>query len=473
MLGILLLLLSPAAIAQFYEYGQDAGTLRWNHFSTPHYRVIYPRGVDSLAHAFAGRLEYYYPHLGEPLDHLHRPIPVIIHNESSFSNGVFVWAPKRLEIFTNPDPNGTYQDWLTQLALHEGRHAVQIDKLDQGITRYLSFLGGQQVVGAMAGFLPYWYLEGDAVDAETRLSRSGRGRQPSFEMELKAQMLERDRVYSYSKAILGSYRDHIPNHYQLGYLMVRHGRRNYGDSLWIDFQQYAARRPYLVSPTYFSMKKHGITSKPAFYREALDEYRRHWEEQAAGRIHTPFSDWTPQRRKHYTSYTFPHFVSGSMLFALKSGVDQIPEFVFLGENGEERRIFRPGFLSSGRVSFSGTQAIWDEFVPDLRWSNRNFSVIRTYDVATGQIRNLGRRTRYYTPDLSSDGTRIAAIEQSARQKYSLVILSMDGGVERKVPSPRNHFIQHPAWMANDSAIVLTLADQSGKSLFVYSLAGRP
>jgi len=170
---ILLLFFSAGLKAQFYEYGQDAGTLKWEQFKTPNYKVIYPRGLDSLAGAFANRLEYFYPYQGETLDHKHSQMPVIIHNESSFSNGVFVWAPKRLEIFTNPDPNGYHQDWLTQLALHEGRHAFQIDKLNQGFTRGLYFLGGEQMVGAMAVFLPQWYLEGVAVDAETRLSNTG------------------------------------------------------------------------------------------------------------------------------------------------------------------------------------------------------------------------------------------------------------------------------------------------------------
>ena len=201
-------------------------------------------------------------------------MPVIIHNESSFSNGVFVWAPKRLEIFTNPDPNGYQQDWLTQLALHEGRHAVQIDKLNQGVTKVLSYVGGEQAVGAMAVFLPYWYLEGDAVDAETRLSNTGRGRQPSFEMELKAQLLEEGNLYSFSKATMGSYKHFIPNHYKLGYLMVRYGRRTYGDKFWIDFQQYAARKPYLFNPTYFSMRKYGLKSKNQFYQDALEKLQR-------------------------------------------------------------------------------------------------------------------------------------------------------------------------------------------------------
>jgi len=462
--GILFLFLSAGLQGQFFEYGQDAGTLRWSRFETPHYRVIYPRGIDSLANAFALRLETAYPYLGQALDHEHRRMPVIIHNESSFSNGVFVWAPKRLEIFSNPDPNSYNQDWLWQLALHEGRHAVQIDKLDQGFTRALHYLGGEQLVGAMAVFLPYWYLEGDAVDAETRLSQSGRGRQPSFEMELKAQMLGAGQVYSFSKAVLGSYRNYIPNHYKLGYLMVRHGRRNYGDEFWIDFQQYSARRPFLLNPTYFSMRKYGVKSKRQFYLDAMEEFRNHWALRDSLREKTPYHSWREDGIRHYTNHTFPHEISPSLVMAYKNGIDQIPEFVLLGREGQEQSVFRPGFLSSGRVSFSGSHIVWDEFVPDTRWSNRNFSVIRSYEIATGRIRSLGRRTRYYSPDLSGDGTRIAAIEQSDLQKFSLVILDLKGRLLNRIPSPGNVLIQHPAWMEKDTAIVVVVSEGQSKSL---------
>ena len=469
MIIILLLFLSAGLKAQFYEYGQDAGRLKWYQFITPNYTVIHPEGVDSLARAFALRLEHFYPYLGAPLDHKHSHMPVVIHNESSFSNGVFVWAPKRLEIFTNPDPGGYYQDWLTQLALHEGRHAVQIDKLNQGFTRGLSVLGGQQVVGAMAVFLPYWYLEGDAVDSETRLSRTGRGRQPSFEMQLKAQMLEADKIWSFSKATMGSYKHYIPNHYQLGYLMVRHGRRTYGDQFWIDFQQYAARKPFLLNPTYFSMKKYGFKSKKQFYQEALTEYSKHWQKMAEDRQLTPSNDWSTPGKRHYTSYTFPHQVSASMMIALKTGIDQIPEFVYLGDKGQEKRIFRPGFLNSGRVSYSGSYVVWDEFVPDIRWSNRNYSVIRRLDLGTGEVKNLGKLTRYYSPALSNDGQKVAAIEQSDTHQFNLVILQSDGSLEKKIQSPGNRFLQQPAWTDTDSAVIVLVSTELGKSLYSYAL----
>jgi len=372
-----------------------------------------------------------------------------------------------LEIFTNPDPNGYNQDWLTQLALHEGRHAVQIDKLNQGITRVFSFVGGQQLVGAMAVFLPYWYLEGDAVDSETRLSQSGRGRLPSFEMGLKAQMLESDRVFSFSKATMGSYKHYIPNHYELGYLMVRHGRRQYGDRFWIDFQQYAARKPYLLNPTYFSMKKYGLRSKKHFYLEALDHYKQHWSRMDSIRSLTPQVNWSTRKNRHFTNYRFPHMISDSLLFAYKSGMDQIPEFIMMGTNGQEKTIYRPGYLSSGRVSFSGSHVVWDEFVPDTRWSNRNYSVVKTYEMATGKISNLGRKTRYYSPAVSHDGSRIAVIEQTELQQFNLVILGLDGEVLQEVSAPGRQFIQQPCWMENDSALVLIQSEGTGKSLVSY------
>ncbi|MCK4990870.1 MAG: hypothetical protein KAS29_10310, partial [Bacteroidales bacterium] len=379
------------------------------------------------------------------------------------------WAPKRLEIFTNPDPNGYYQDWLTQLALHEGRHAVQIDKLDQGFTKGLSYIGGEQAVGAVAVFLPYWYLEGDAVDSETRLSATGRGRQPSFEMGIKAQLLEADKLWSFSKATMGSYKNYIPNHYQLGYLMVRHGRRTYGDKFWIDFQLYAARKPFLLNPTWFSMKKYGFSSKKQFYKEALNTYRNHWLSTASMRQYSPMISWNTETKRHYTSYTFPHTVSESSLLTLKTGMDQIPELVLIEQNGEEKRLFRPGYLNSGRVSYSGNKVVWDEFVPDTRWSNRNYSIIRSYDLSTGQVRKLGKRTRYFSPAISGDGEQVVAVEQTEKQEFNLTILHMDGSREEVIPSPGNRFLQQPCWMDQDTAIVVLVSVDSGKALYSYSL----
>lgn len=150
-------------------------------------------------------------------------------------------------------------------------------------------------------------------------------------------------------------------------------------------------------------------------------------------------------------------------------MDQIPEMVVVDSSGQEERIFRPGFLNSGRISYSKTHFVWDEFIPDTRWSNRNYSIIRSYDMTTGLVSDLGSRTRYYAPAISSGGNRVAAVEQTDKQVFNLVIVTLDGTIEQVVHSPGNRFIQQPAWMENDTALVVLVTSEAGKSLYRYSL----
>ena len=50
---------------------------------------------------------------------------------------------------------------------------------------------------------------------------------------MKAQVTEKG-IYTYYKAVLGSYKDFVPNHYALGYYMVGNSRVHYGPDIWQD-----------------------------------------------------------------------------------------------------------------------------------------------------------------------------------------------------------------------------------------------
>ncbi len=58
--------------------------------------------------------------------------------------------------------------------------------------------------------------------------------------------------------------------------------------------------------------------------------------------------------------------------------------------------------------------------------------------------------------------RVAVIEQSELQKFSLVILDLEGNEMLRVPSPGNRFIQHPAWMEGDTSLVVIMSDHTSK-----------
>ncbi len=466
----LLLITAFESSAQFYNRGEDPGSLKWEQIRTEHFRVIHPVDFRPEARRAAHLLESYYEPNASYLGHRPSPIPVVLHNRSVLSNGFVAWAPKRMEMVTTPYAKSYSQDYMEQLVLHEFRHVVQVDKLNQGFTKGFSILIGQAGTGGVAGFIPFWFLEGDATDAETRLSHAGRGRLPSFEMEIKAILADRDGLYPYEKAVFGSFRDHIPNHYQYGYQMVSHARNKYGNLLWDEVLTYTARRPYTLYPFYFGLRKYAGLSKTDLYRETFGTLRSYWSEQAAGRLVSDASRINLRGSKHYTSYRFPRYINDSLIFAEKTGIDQIPEFVSIDPTGKEKRIHRPGLNDAANISVANGKIVWTEIIQDLRWARRSFSVIKVYDLKTHSERILSMRTRYFAPDLSSDGKWIAAVDADEQNHYSLVILSeRTGEVAGKIASPSNEYLQYPAWDEKRNRICMTSLGESGKKIVSYGL----
>jgi len=216
------------------------------------------------------------------------------------------------------------------------------------------------------------------------------------------------------------------------------------------------------------MRQYGVKSKKELYHAALDLYRDHWKASFDQREPDSVKNWSNIPDRHYTSYRFPQWLNDTVVIALKTGIDQIPEFVKIDADGGEQRVFRPGYLNSGRFSAGKGVIVWDEWVPDIRWSNRNFSVIRLFDMELGVIKNLGSKTRYYAPAMSKGGDRIAVVEQRTDHTFHLVILDLEGEPVHTAATPGNLFIQHPQWMDQDSALVVVVNDESGKYLYQYT-----
>jgi len=465
-----LLLTVTNAEGQFYSKGQDPGYLKWEQIRTDHFRVIFPESFKAEAGRMAHILETYYEPNSAYLKHSPKPISVVLHNQSVISNGFVAWAPKRMEVVTTPSATSHSQDHLEQLALHEFRHVVQVDKLRQGFTKGLSYVIGEAGTGAVAGLLPFWFLEGDATDAETRLSHSGRGRLPSFEMDIKAILADSTGLYPYEKAVFGSYRDYVPNHYHYGYQMVSHARNQYGNELWENVVNYTGRKPYTLYPNYFSLKKYAGLTKTGLYRETFETLRTHWNEQATKRVHSGMSLINRKVKKHFTSYRFPRYINDSVVFAEKSGMDQIEEFVAIDRSGNETRIHRPGFYDDAGMSVAQNKIAWSEIMHDPRWARQSFSVVKIYDIVKKEERILSLRTRYFAPDLSSDGNFIAVIEADEQNRFYLVLLHTNTGeLIKRIPSPDNEYLQYPAWSDDKSTVYLTALGENGKKIVFYNI----
>jgi hypothetical protein len=452
--------------SQFLSTGQDPFSVRWKQINTDNFKVIYPEEFYSEANRLTNILEYSYKYTSQSLNHNPKKIPVIIHNNSVISNGIVSWAPKRIELVTTPPRVSYAEDWIEQLALHEFRHIVQVDKLNKGVTRVLSWILGQQGHGAVAGYLPFWFLEGDAVVTETALSSTGRGRLPQFEMKLKALVTEKDRRFSYDKMYLGSYKDFIPDYYELGYHMVAYARLKYDPEIFSKILDDVAKKSYQIGPFYLGLKKNYSLSKTGLFEETFDTLKYLWNKQIHNINYTKYLNITDNKFKDYTSYRQPQYLNDTMLVAVKSGVDQIPQFVLLNKSGYEKILYTPGFLSSDRISVCNNKIIWDEIVTDPRWNHRNYSVIKKLNTETGKERQLTRKSRYFSPSVSKDGSKITVVEVDIRNNHSLVILDSDNGkVNKRIPSPGNMYLQLPVW-TDDGMIAVKTINRKGNSIYI-------
>jgi hypothetical protein len=455
---------SAPSKAQFYNTG-DPPNVRWRTFHSNHFQFIFPAELEQQTRAYAVSFDEAWTKVTGQLNHQPKSIPVVIHPYVSRSNGLVVWAPKRMEIYPVPPQTIDPQPWIQQLAIHETRHVAQISKLNQGFTRALSFITGEQSIGLAAGIIPAWFYEGDAVYAETAFSLSGRGRSPSFEMKINAQVSEDEKIFSYDKSQFGSYRDFVPNHYEYGYQMVAYASEKFGHDFWSETLDFTGRYPFIPFAFRRGMRKQQGISPDKLYQLAAEN--RKTERKIGNDLQDKSSQTVSPAKSEYINYYSPQYLNTNTLVVLKDGPGFVRQIVTLNEHGEEKKLYIPGSLSVNRISANAGKITWSETIPDARWGNQSYSVIRVFDISTKTETQLTRKTRYYAPSLSPSGNYIATIENDVLNNCYLVILdAWNGKIISREQTSEGSFLQFPEW-ASENELIMTRQDEKGKHIVSF------
>ncbi len=469
---IFLLVAGVAGYGQYYSTGQDPASLRWRQIKTDKYRLIFPVEFEHKAQYLANILDITARNETKTLQAKVPRIPVLLHTQTVTSNGVTVWAPKRIEMYTCPSQITYAEEWLEQLTIHEYRHAVQISKMNQGFTKGLYVLFGEQATGAMLGlFVPAWFLEGDATVTETALSKTGRGRSALFEAPLRAQLAEKG-IYSYDKAVLGSYKTYVPDAYMLGYFLVGQARRDYGADVWNLPIDRSAKLPFMVVPFSSGIKQNTGLSKTKLYRQSLTRLDSGWGRQMQASVHTGIRYITKRNPKNHTNYIRPLLLNDSTILADRSSMDDVDRFVTIDrKTGKEHILLTPGHHISGTTSVSDKWITWAEEEPDIRWGNRSYAEIKLYDREKKRVQTLLHGTRYFSPVLSSDGLLIAAVTVTPENKCSIRVVEVPSGkIVRDYPLNNYDQAITPNWSSDASKIIFTLQNERGQTIAILDVA---
>ena len=314
-------------------------------------------------------------------------------------------------------------DHAEQLALHELTHVLQMSSFRRGVSKGLSYVFGEQYIGALGIFTPYWFLEGEAIISESAYSYSGRGRNPSFKKRLKALLIHEDLIYSYDKMLFGSYRDYTPDHYQFGYQMSAWARTNFGDNVWYEPMDYVALRPYTLNPFNAALKKYNDHSKEDIYNESMVYIKKKWKEEDKTAGYSEYKEINPDKENEYISYHSPVKAGRDSIIAIRTSLSEIPSFVLIRpSSGKEEKVYVPGNIWPYRISYAGNIIVWAEHHNDPRWQNRDYSVIKSYNIISGTRKTLTSRSRFFAPDISPDAVLVVASESTADYNNGLVII---------------------------------------------------
>ena len=484
--------------AQYVDRGQDPAGIRWKQINTENFQLIYPSNCEKNAQYYANILDILYKGKRSSLGHVPRKVSVIMHTHGGVSNGTVYWAPSSLELFTTPPQEGDFQVWAEHLVCHEFRHVVQIDKLNQGMTKFLTYIFGQQATAAVLGaYVPMWFLEGDAVAFETGMTRGGRGRLPKFEQELRAQLVEKG-IYSYDKAVLGSYKDFIPDRYTLGYYMIANSRKNYGTGIWESALSRVGRNPLGVTSfssgikkimqnkrelvwdtlgrklALFDSKFLNVDSvlranakrdaKVMLYNDNMTELQTEWKYKDRQKKMMDCNDFTP-RKKVYTSYRYPHYTEKGGIIALKSGLADPVTIVEILPKRKERKIFEPGY-GVCNIDYKDGKIVWSEYNSNFRWGNGGRHIVVLYDIKKKSCKRFKYKYNLFAPCLSDDG-RIVAVGDRTDNSVFLAIIE-NGRVNEIIDAKFNEQFQSPCWISENEVAVVVL-DNNGKHLEIFDV----
>ncbi|MGQ0738522.1 MAG: hypothetical protein ACT4OJ_05630, partial [Bacteroidota bacterium] len=446
--------LLPSVSLYSQQFGGNPPSLKWKQIHTDTASIIYPAGMDSSANRVAFVVHYLASQQPYSLGKQLKKINIVLQNQTVIANGYVGLGPYRSEFFLTPEMNNFGQGsipWTDQLAVHEYRHVQQINNFSNGLSKLMKVISGEQGYDlAINAAIPNWFYEGDAVYVETALTNQGRGRLPQF-MNAFPALWQAGKKYSWMKLRNGSLKDYVPNHYYLGYLLVNYGREKYGADFWTKVTKDASAYKSLFYPFQAAVKKHAGVDYKTFREQAMESYKTTLRQAQGDREASRRSDFVfPVQKNYVTNYFFPYAAGSDSLIYLKTDYRHRPAFMLKDKNGE-RRIRVRDISVDEQFSYRNGKIVYAAYESDLRWSWKDYSVIRILDVVTGQQQTLAHKTKYFTPDISPDGNKVAAIQVNPGGHSAIHILDAnDGHVLDSVVQPAGlSLITDPKFIDNN------------------------
>ena len=466
---------SATVWAQYYEIGSEKSAVTWSKMKSRNFEIVYPGGYftdegrfkkdtvfKSLAEGYLRKVEALYGFYADSVRYnygLPDRFPMMLHPFNAESNGITVWAPRQIDFFAQPPVDAiSTEPWDLSLASHEGRHAWQMAHMNRGFFKVLYWLFGDHVIGAASGIYPSrWFLEGDAVVAETQLSRGGRGRSGFFLCEIIKCIVPEDgetenhfygKNRSWDRWRFGSVKAYSPSPYSTGYMINAMARHHTGDvdlaHKILNYEPLHFMSANVVASAFKNAggKTHREYVKDSMLREfvRLNE-NEEMEEVLSGDAAESMWDnpvaRTGLKQGYYAEYKYITAVGKDSVVAVMEGNASPGILVlFTKEGGSwKEKVLRPFEAEAEKLSYHDGKLWWSECNTDPRWEQHSVYAPFSYDLKSGRIDEYNYPYSIHLPqvvDARTDGNLYGLKYEYDRLSGKNDVYSLNSVIERVI-----------------------------------------
>jgi len=472
---IRLLLIAGMILFAVNAFAQRIGLLppsvKWQQIRHDSLRVIFPEGEEERAKRVASLMLKLASTDPITTKGRYRPISVVLQPQTNVSNGYVGLAPYMSEFYLqaneNPFALGSLP-WHELLAIHEYRHVQQLNAANRGLSHIVKLVFGDLAFSGMYSLsVPNWYREGDAVYAETKWTLQGRGRLSSFTLPFHEKLMQGE-IWNYYKLRNGSYREYIPDHYPLGYLLIQYGNHVFGEETWDTILQEAPAFKYLYRPFSGAVKaRYGKRTK-FFYHDAMEWYAGLWEAKKEKDIDYPLISMSEKDLNNdYFDMAYPDVSGDGSIYISVTTFDHTTAIFKIEPDGKQSKIVSMGLQQDPFFDHGHHRLVWTELRFDPRWIRKDKNVIIVFDEETGKRLTIEPNKGFFTPSLDQKGVRLVALHVDQEGNYNIQILdARTGSLLATLPNKDNLYLAYPIWSDDELSIIATARDAVGRMAIV-------